>query len=93
LRNDTPSETPSPSRQRFGRLAPQQALQLGPDELALRESRLELGLDLAALHGVDGVPQLGAQFLDLLIDQHWSLMLVKDDTGGHGGPAWHPRTN
>jgi hypothetical protein len=55
-----------------GRLAAEQALQFGPDEFALRESHLQLGLDLTALHGVDGVPQLGAQFLDVLIDRHWS---------------------
>ena len=55
-----------------GRLAAGEAFLLGPDRLALGQRHHQFLLDPAALVGVDGVPQLRAQLLDVLIDRHWS---------------------
>ncbi|WP_181172823.1 MULTISPECIES: hypothetical protein [unclassified Mesorhizobium] len=53
-------------------------LLLGPDDFAPGKRELQSGLGLAALVAADSVPQLGAQFLNVLIDRHVRLL----DVGG-----------
>lgn len=58
------------------RLGVHQRLLLGPDGFALGQRPGKLLLDPAALVAVDSVPQLGAQFLNVLIDRHLRLLDV-----------------
>lgn len=70
-----------PSERRLGAYA---AVLLGPDHLAFGLGEYEFALNLSTLVYVDGVPQLGAQFFDVLFYGHRRhlLMFEKDDARG-----------
>ncbi|CVI63056.1 conserved hypothetical protein [Agrobacterium deltaense NCPPB 1641] len=54
-----------------GRLVLKEGGLRGPERFALCQCLRQFLLDPAALVAIDGIPQLGAQFLDVLIDRHW----------------------